>query len=502
MTSEGGEGRGGSALRIRQRIGEETLMALLAVRALDDPRARARLVELVGEALGHPAALREQATARLQLVELFRFCAHRPGGLTALAHQLLGLETDCSQTPLVHRLADEWTAVGSLTGLPEVTDSWEFLAGMLSVLPVASSIRTALVHTATAGRASAPPPYAENPWHDFLHMAGQGAPRDGLPPWMLYLDRSTDFMDYRVAFEVLARNRQWALRCGLAELLDRDRRDRVNSPTAPVRRQLEYLAIHITPDPLESGRYTVSHSFMSPARGPYWERGAALPQVSGGDLVRAVSGIVRRTEEAAGERPEHLWLEFVLPFELLNLPVDWWPLDPGKVPHVPLARHYPVVIRSLDRLRNTAWHEFWQHRWLQLSIGEHPSQSVHVNVARRGGGHLRGLKDRLDGDQRIVATVLSEPPRADGHGSRELEAALRSGLPVVIWHRADRTTEEFLGVVDGLLADGLRRFPANVTAYRRRTAVQDPDGQDEWHPARHLTVLWDDPDHKPVLPDM
>ncbi|MFC8512741.1 hypothetical protein [Streptomyces sp. NPDC057257] len=499
MTSEGGGGRGPSALRIRERIGEETLAALLAVRALEDRSARALLVELVGEALGHRADLREQSTVRLQLVELSRFCTRLPGGLAALARQLPMLEENCPQTVLVQRLADEWTAVDSLAGLPEVTDAWEFLTETLGSLSMTSAMRTALVRTATHARVSAPPPYADNPWHDFLHLAGQGAPRDGLPPWMLYLDRSTESMERRIAREVLAHNRQWALRVGLAELLDGDRRDRVKSPTAPVRRHEEYLAIRITPDPLESGRYTVSHSFMSPAQDRYSEGGASLPEVGRDELKQAVSGIVRQVERAAGDRPGDLWLEFVLPFELLNLPVDWWPRDTGEVPNVPLAVDYPVVIRSLDRLQETAWHRFWRRRWLQLTIGEDPSVSVHVNVARENGDHLRGLEARLGDNEHFVATVLSGPPLPDHPGHKELQAALRSGLPVVIWHREGPSTDEFLDVVNGLLAEGLQRFPTKVAAYRRKVAIQDAE-QDEQHPGRHLTVLWDNPDRKPVLP--
>ncbi|GAA2376441.1 hypothetical protein GCM10010378_15160 [Streptomyces viridochromogenes] len=502
MTWEGGEGRGRSALRICERINEEGHNALLAVGALQDRYARALLTDLVGEALGCRIDLREQATAAMQLLELFRFCTRCPGGLSALARKLPMLEPGCPQAASVQRLADEWTAVDSLVGLPEITDSWDFLTGTLGALSMSHEMRTALVRAATDNRVARPPAHAENPWHDFLHMAGQGAPRDGLPPWMLYLDRSTDSMNTTLAGEVLARNRQWALRYGLAGLLDLERAHRFRSPTAPVRPHQEFLAIHITPDPLDSAFYTVSHSFMSLARGPHWEQGDALPQVPKEGLEDAVSGIVRSVESAAGDRPADLWLEFVLPFELLNLPVDWWPRDTTEAIHVPLAVDYPVVIRSLDRLQNSAWHRFWRHRWLQLSLGEPPAQSLYVPAVAGDGGHLRGLEARLGDNQQVVATVLSEPPLPGaGHGRRELEAALRSGLPVVIWHRTDRSTQEFLDAVRALLAEGWQRFPAKVAAYRRQAAIHDGDGREGHHPGRHLTVLWDDPDRKPVVPD-
>lgn len=506
---DNGESLGRSALRIRERICEETLTALLEVRSLDDRYARALLTDLVSDALGSRATLREQATVPLQLLELFQFCTRHQDGLSTLARKLPMLEPGCPQAWAVLRLADEWTAVDSLARLTEITDSWSFLSDALGTLSLPHSLRIALVQAATEGHVPGPPSHAANPWHDFLRMAGQGAPRDGLPPWMLYLDRTTDSMGHPVAGEVLARNRKWALRCGLAERLDDERRDRAQSPTAPVRPHQEYLAIRITPDPLKGGRYTVAPSFISPARGSRWEHGDAVSEVALDALKGVVSRIITDVEEIGGDRSADLWLEFVLPFELLNLPVDWWPRDLSEVPHVPLAVDYPVVIRSLDRLQNSAWHRFWRNRWLQLTISEHPSTSVYVNVAHRDGEHLRGLGARLGDSQHVVATVLSGPPLSgEGHGSRELEAALRSGLPVAVWHRAGHSTQEFVDVVTGLLADGWQRFPAKVAAYRREAAIRDADDQGDTddqgtrHFGRDLTVLWDDPDRKPVVPNV
>lgn len=269
-----------------------------------------------------------------------------------------------------------------------------------------------------------------------------------------------------------------------------------------VRPGQEYLAIHIAPDPLENGRYTVSHSLMSDAGGPNWQHGDPMQRVPTDGLQHAVTRIIKTVEGGGGDRLAHVWLEFVLPFELLNLPVDWWPRDTTEVPNVPLAVDYPVVVRSLDRLQNRDWYRFWRTRWQQLARDEHPSKSVYVNVAHQNGNHLRGLEARLGDNEHCVALVLSEPPLPDhGNGRRELHAALRSGLPVVIWHRAGRSTKEFRGVLDGLLTEGLSRFPAKVAAYRRRAAIDAADDEDAAHIGRHLAVLWDDPDRKPVRPE-
>ncbi|MFI1565451.1 toll/interleukin-1 receptor domain-containing protein [Streptomyces sp. NPDC020490] len=69
------------------------VQALCASPALGDRGARATLVELVGDALGRPVIVREQPTARGQLLELVRFCL-RAGedGPPALAEAVSLLE--------------------------------------------------------------------------------------------------------------------------------------------------------------------------------------------------------------------------------------------------------------------------------------------------------------------------------------------------------------------------------------------------------------------------
>ncbi|MER6632705.1 toll/interleukin-1 receptor domain-containing protein [Streptomyces sp. NPDC000987] len=69
------------------------VQALCAFPVLGDRSARATLVELVGDALGRPVVLREQPTARGQLLELVRFCLRAGAdGPPALAEAVSLLE--------------------------------------------------------------------------------------------------------------------------------------------------------------------------------------------------------------------------------------------------------------------------------------------------------------------------------------------------------------------------------------------------------------------------
>ncbi|MER7683784.1 toll/interleukin-1 receptor domain-containing protein [Streptomyces sp. NPDC097610] len=75
---------------------QAVVQALCDSPVLGDRGARAMLAELIGDRLGRPVALREQATTQLQLLELVRFCvreeiaAHH--GLSALADAVSLLE--------------------------------------------------------------------------------------------------------------------------------------------------------------------------------------------------------------------------------------------------------------------------------------------------------------------------------------------------------------------------------------------------------------------------
>jgi len=68
--------------------------ALCASPVLADRNARAMLVELVGDALGRPVHLREQATLPLQFLELVRFCAREDGGPPALVYAVATVAGD------------------------------------------------------------------------------------------------------------------------------------------------------------------------------------------------------------------------------------------------------------------------------------------------------------------------------------------------------------------------------------------------------------------------
>ncbi|GAX54043.1 hypothetical protein AQJ27_32765 [Streptomyces olivochromogenes] len=90
---------------------QAVVQALCDSPVLGDRSARAMLAELIGDRLGRPVALREQATTQLQLLELVRFCVREEiaanHGLSALADAVSLLEGRSRTADAVSELVRE-----------------------------------------------------------------------------------------------------------------------------------------------------------------------------------------------------------------------------------------------------------------------------------------------------------------------------------------------------------------------------------------------------------
>jgi hypothetical protein len=157
---------------------------------------------------------------------------------------------------------------------------------------------------------------------------------------------------------------------------------------------------------------------------------------------------------------------------------------------------YPVVIRSLERLRTPRWHRAWHQRWQRLQAAP---ATTRVYWSRPSGeDYFTRLETELKSDERVVSLILSEPPTvANRTGQQEVEAALRAGLPVIVWHRQDCTSPAFREGVTRLISDaGLAQLPARAKELRLEALRLEPKVRQD-HIGRHLTVLWCDPERKP-----
>ncbi|GAB3872160.1 hypothetical protein GCM10029964_010060 [Kibdelosporangium lantanae] len=89
--------------------------------------------------------------------------------------------------------------------------------------------------------------------------------------------------------------------------------------------------------------------------------------------------------------------------------------------------------------------------------------------------------------------VLSKPPAANAGPYDELSAAMRAGLPAIVWSRRTGDQSAVVDLVDKLTYDhDLACLPDRVHG-ARLAALRSDDQQEHADVIQHLVILWDVP---------
>ncbi|MFD3584305.1 trypsin-like peptidase domain-containing protein [Streptomyces sp. NPDC058683] len=173
------------------------------------------------------------------------------------------------------------------------------------------------------------------------------------------------------------------------------------------------------------------------------------------ELMTAIVGALRTVErhERATPGDSAGQVEFVLPYQLLYLPVDELDTGDGVVPR-PLGTHRTVVVRAAELEERVDLHGRWHARWRQLK--ETPP-------ARREPHWVDGVDGRA---LLLDASGLTFRPSGDA-----VAACLLQGVPVLIWSRdASPAAQEAL------------------TALARRVPLEEiPEAVRSWRDRQHRT---------------
>lgn len=467
-------------------------------------------------------------TPHQEFLEAVHVCGGHPQGL----HQLLEA-TVLVAPPVEHRLAP---LVEELQALQFYEDrDWTALRAALSVtLPELDTT----VARVTQGRVRLPA-YCTTVWHAFVHLSGRTAPPGGvLPPGMVLLEHLSLLSDLASHVgELQAWNDHFAVRWQLADVQGglRELRNsltnhssadipgvaRIEEPASPVPpasaapvddpvRPVIRLYIKLAPDlaPTQGGgrrqarrrnRYWVS-ARVKYAESPelhHAQEGEARQPVPRGQVPVAVADLLTRMASLWHNRSEDVVLEFFLPTELLNEPVEWWDRDPSLAYPNPLFSKYPeILVHSLERLQRRDAFQVWRHRWARWKDAADSADNVHWcdREGRAAPDHLRRLDAAIGARKDVVAMVLSEPPAAGNTaGLGEVRVGIDLGIPVFIHHR-DTVSEQFRSMVrDGLTEGGLAGFPSHARQWKSDSATREKSSAHD--PAQHLCVVWDDPEH-------
>ncbi|GAB2567201.1 hypothetical protein Aab01nite_45190 [Paractinoplanes abujensis] len=473
----------------RLRIVKDATNVLLASPVVRDANARVALMDELDLALGAALGLREVGLPRPQLALLATACVDRPGGLRSLAECLDLLESDPRRVHAILRLADEWQVLQQFA-----EHDLHELRPDLNNVPLTGDLRSFV-----AERRDEPLPlYCETAWHLFAHLAAIPA-ADG-PAWLPFLERLTTKVHISAQARLRGVVQNLSVVWGAVE-------PAAEPPAVTTARAgTAYLVIQFEKHGVEDDIFIMSHWYQWAS--PSWQpiRGEDR-RVRRDELETAVDQVVLETERRWADRDGPVAIEFVLPSALLNEPVDRWSKD-LRTRSRRLAIHYPLVIRSLERIRAEEWHRGWRGRWRIVREATVLEGLIHC---ASGDETDVQLEAELEREGTAVVLVLSEPPQPNTAGEQQLLVGLQEGLPAIVWFRdtgsqhedLESQREEPCEVISEMVKacldspEGVAQLPEGVAELRRRAWREDPSASTD-RMGHRLVILWDDPDRQPT----
>lgn len=250
-----------------------------------------------------------------------------------------------------------------------------------------------------------------------------------------------------------------------------------------------HLVVVVVPDGIDPALVMVTSWRQEEAEAwpPPMGSSCSLPVA---DLERHVAGLIGDAEVAWSGHTGSVALEFVLPRQLLGLPVHRWRLEPEAADSRLLIMDYEITVRSLERMGARQWHRAWRIRWESLRADSSPDRFYYVAPDDLETPHRL---DAILSDNRWNVVVLAGFPLP---GSRRrglpdpFAAAMRAGIPAVLWQPCASPGEmqDFVGALtEGGDMEGL---PARTRALTLKGFEGNAGLADI---TRDLVLLWDDP---------
>lgn len=467
--------------------------ALCGLGCMEDAQGRLHFGVVLGDLLGRQIDLRG-VKLREDVVLLVRAALNMPGGERVLVEVVRILEGDLAGDEL-DQLLDQWLAPAPPPALQgplsrgDVTRARSVLA--MGKLP-AARLRDALVEELNGLDL----PAGLAPEQLLAYVMDWNVQPDGLPPAVLLIDHAARLAatsGHRTALSGWAE--AWAGEHGLTGALEERRRARgavASDPDIP-----RCLVVAVEPARDGTGEIVV-RPWLNTVPGR-WDPQPGEPATTTLDeLGTAVQRALRqgarlwaapRDSDSSGRRQPPPYIEFVLPYDLLNHDVAGLTFRIGDGQPLPLSLKYGVHLRSLERMRtdDALVLDQWRERWHTLR--EH---GVLVHGWREpDGGRLGEWQAGLAGEPRHTAVVLDAP--ADVMALQALKAAIAEGIGLAIWDRRGVFREERREVVTALFAAAPTpaRIPVAVHLLRRN-AESEGRGPGELL-GRHIAFFWDDP---------
>ncbi|MFC9468469.1 VMAP-C domain-containing protein [Streptomyces coelicoflavus] len=486
----GAEGDSGHARGLALLL--ELTDALCALGCTDDPQGRVQFAAVLGDQLGRTVDLRG-VKQREDVVTLVRAALNVAGGERVLVGVVRLLEGPLAGDELDRLIApDPPAAPGAPPGPLDADDERGARAALAGGTLPPGRLRDDLAEELNGLDL----PTGLQPEQLFLHVLAWNSQPDGLPPAVLLLDRAAPLAaghGHRATLTGWVDD--WAQRAGLAQELKRRREARVRVARDPDTPRCLIVAVEPARDGTDD---VVVRPWLNTVPGQ-WDPQPGAPAVTTLDgLGPAVDDALRQgarlwggpQEPAAGGqgRPS-AYVEFVLPYDLLNHDVASLTYRIGDGRPLPLGLKYGVHLRSLERMRtdDALVRHQWQERW-------HALRQHGVSVHGWTGPDARRLdawQATLAGEARHTAVVLDAP--AGVSAMEALKAAIAEGIGLAVWDRRGAFPEERREVVTAVFASVPTPGQIPVAIHRlRRNAELNQRGPGRLL-GRHIGFFWDDP---------
>lgn len=492
-----GEGLGAAEGGASRGRGLELLTGLTAalceLSCMEDAQGRVQFATVLGEQLGRTIDVRG-IRLREDVVAMVRAALNVPGGErvlvrvvevyegTAPAEELDGLLAPAAPPP------DAATLPGPLSG----HDAGSARALLADAKGEVRAARLRDLLAAELGGLYLPADLG--PEQLFTHVLEWNAQPDGLPPAVVLMDVAAVLASppgHRGP--LLKWVDGWAQRAGLAAAVAERRTARARAkadPDIPC-----CLIVAVEPARDGSGEIVV-RPWLNTVPG-YWYPQPCEPATTTLDgLAEAVDHALREgarlwsapPEPHPAGRDQPMYVEFVLPYDLLNHNVAGLASRLGQGRALPLGLRYGVHLRSLERMRtdDVLVRRQWEERWSRL---HGHGVTVHGWTAA-DAQRLDAWHTSLAGESGHTAVVLDAPD--DTPALEALRAAIAEGIALAVWDRRGVFTEERREVVTAVFASVPFAAQIPMAIHRLRRKAVDPSQSPDLL-GRHIAFFWDDP---------
>ncbi|NEO54121.1 MAG: CHAT domain-containing protein [Okeania sp. SIO3B5] len=199
-------------------------------------------------------------------------------------------------------------------------------------------------------------------------------------------------------------------------------------------------------------------------------------------------------EEILPEKYPKIAIEWILPGDLLSLPVDCW--EYRKKTRIGWGKFHSVHIRSSQRLAYKHYYQSWKDKWNDLQEHIQKINLSHYILACQCQNQDDNCLKIVDRKKNILG--INFPSKLEELENISYELMIETGIPIALWSRCKESNVNHLLDLDTLINPSndnvlnLKKLPEYVEDMRLAASSNQPN-----HLGHHLCFLWENPYNYP-----